>query len=234
VKKGSKGHLGEDVHLALLNEVSQILPEGCQIVFLGDGEFDGTDLQATLAKLGWEYVVRTAKNAIIFDDQDEFSLKDVAITRGELLEIADVELTRNQYGPVTVLIWWDKAYDKPIYLVTNMACIEEACACYRRRFRIETFFSDQKSRGFNLHKSHQAEPERLKRLLIPACLAYIWMIFLGETVEQDKEVMKQIHRADRCDLSLFQVGLRYLEYLLNYDLRIPVNFMLPGIMKCVR
>ena len=115
-----------------------------------------------------------------------------------------------------------------------MACIEEACEYYRRRFRIETFFSDQKSRGFNLHKSHQANTERLKRLLIPACLAYIWMIFLGETVEKDKEVMKQIHRADRCDLSLFQIGLRYLEYLLNYGLSIPVSFMLPGIMKCVR
>lgn len=234
VKKGCKGHLSEDVHLELLDEVSRILPTGCQVVFLGDGEFDGIDLQAALAKLGWEYVLRTAKNAIVFDDQDEFSLKEVGITRGELLEIADIELTRNRYGPVTVLIWWDKAYDKPIYLVTNMACIEEACACYRRRFRIETFFSDQKSRGFNLHKSHQADTQRLTRLLIPACLAYIWMIFLGETVEEDKEVMKQIHRADRCDLSLFQIGLRYLEYLLNHGLSIPVNFLLPRIMKCVR
>ena len=234
VKKGGKGHLAEDVHLELLDKVSQILPKGCQVVFLGDGEFDGIDLQAALAKLGWKYVVRTAKNTIVFDDQDEFSLKDVGLTRGELLEIPDVELTRSRYGLVTVLIWWDQAYDKPIYLVTNMACSEEACAYYRRRFRIETFFSDQKSRGFNLHKSHQADTTRLKRLLIPACLAYIWMIFLGEMVEQDTAVMKQIHRADRCDLSLFQLGLRYLEYLLNYDLRIPIDFILPGIMKCVR
>lgn len=234
VKKGCKGHLAEEVHLELLDEVSRILPPDCQVVFLGDGEFDGINLQASLAKLGWEYVVRTAKNAIVSDNQDEFSLKEVGIVRGELLEISDVELTRNCYGPVTVLIWWDKAYDQPIYLVTNMACLEEACAYYRRRFRIETFFSDQKSRGFNLHKSHQADTQRLTRLLIPACLAYIWMIFLGETAEEDKEVMKQIHRTDRCDLSLFQIGLRYLDYLLNQGLHIPVNFILPRIMKCVR
>jgi hypothetical protein len=38
---------------------------------------------------------------------------------------------------------------------------------------IETFFSDQKSRGFNLHKSHVSDPARLARLLIAACLACI-------------------------------------------------------------
>jgi hypothetical protein len=43
---------------------------------------------------------------------------------------------------------------------------------------IETFFSDQKSRGFHLHKSHIADATRLARLLIAACLAYIWMDLL--------------------------------------------------------
>lgn len=31
---------------------------------------------------------------------------------------------------------------------------------YAKRFRIETFFSDQKSRGFHLHKSHLSDPVR--------------------------------------------------------------------------
>lgn len=84
VKKGSKGHLPEDVHLELLTQVSQILPTECQIIFLGDSEFDGTDLQAALTALGWEYVVRTAQNAIVSDDQDAFSLKEVGITGSEI------------------------------------------------------------------------------------------------------------------------------------------------------
>jgi hypothetical protein len=45
--------------------------------------------------------------------------------------------------------------------------------------RIETFFSDQKSRGFQLDKSHISQPQRLARLLIATCLAYIWMVYLG-------------------------------------------------------
>lgn len=229
VVKGSKGHLAEAIHLNLIAEVSQIITYDCQVIFLGDGEFDGTRVQEALSNLGWDYVLRTAKNAVVNDDGDEFSLKEISLAPGQFVEMPDVELTRNYYGPVTVIIWWHRDYDKPIYLVTNMACSEEACAFYRKRFRIETFFSDQKSRGFNLHKSHQSNPERLKRLLIPACLAYIWMIYLGTVVENDRTVMKQIHRADRCDLSIFQIGLRYLAFLLNRDLSIPFSFLLPTL-----
>jgi hypothetical protein len=227
VVKGSKGHLAEDIHLDLIAQVSQIITYDCQVIFLGDGEFDGTGVQEALSNLGWHYVLRTAKNAIVNDDGDEFSLKDISLAPGQLIEIPDVELTREYYGPVTVILWWHRDYDKPIYLVTNMDCSEEACSFYRKRYRIETFFSDQKSRGFNLHKSHQSNPERLSRLLIAACLAYIWMIYLGTLVQNDSWVMKQIHRADRCDLSLFQIGLRYLEFLLNRDMSIPFSFLLP-------
>jgi hypothetical protein len=37
---------------------------------------------------------------------------------------------------------------------------------YRKRFNIETLFSDLKSRGFNAHKSGLRDPERVSRLLI--------------------------------------------------------------------
>ena len=56
-------------------------------------------------------------------------------------------MTRDAYGPVMVLSCWAKGYQEPLYLVSNMDAAEEACRYYQKRFRIETFFSDQKSRG---------------------------------------------------------------------------------------
>jgi Transposase DDE domain len=64
---------------------------------------------------------------------------------------------------VMVLSCWAKGYHEPLYLVSNLATAEEACRYYQKRFRIETFFSDQKSRGFHIHKSHIADPQRLSR-----------------------------------------------------------------------
>ncbi len=76
---------------------------------------------------------------------------------------------------------------------------------------------------FHLHKSHISESARLSRLLMAACLAYIWIVYLGALCEQDGWVCI-IHRGDRCDLSLFQLGLRLLDYLLNEGCTIPIAF----------
>ena len=137
-----------------------------------------------------------------------------------------VLFTREEYGPVHVIAWWEIGYEEPIYLVTNVEKAHPACTYYRKRFRIETFFSDQKSRGFHLHKSHISDPQRLARLMIAACFAYIWIIYLGVICLQDGW-KNQIHRTDRCDLSLFQLGLDLLEYFLNENLPILVDFRLP-------
>jgi Transposase DDE domain len=104
-----------------------------------------------------------------------------------------------------------------------MSSAEEAIDYYKKRFHIETFFSDQKSRGFNIQKSHLTDPQRLSRLLIASCLAYIWIVYLGALCQKDGW-QSIIHRRKRCDLSLFQLGLRLLEHFLNEGLPIPVQF----------
>ncbi len=117
-------------------------------------------------------------------------------------------------------------YDTPLSLVTNMLDLDAALALYRKRAHIETFFSDQKSRGFHLHKSHLSDPKRLARLLIAACLAYVWLVYLGVCALRDGW-MQRLHRRDRCDLSLFRLGLRLLARCLKDDLPIPAGFLVP-------
>ena len=225
VRQGPKGHFPEALHIALVELVSGLIPEGAQVVFLGDGEFDGTRLQQTVQDAGWSYVCRTGCHRTAWWDGETFRLDTLGacIKPGTLIELSEVLLTRKAYGPIMLICGWAKGYQDPLYLVSNMDTAEEACRYYQKRFRIETFFADQKSRGFHLHKSHIADPQRLSRLLIAACLAYIWIIYLGSLCE--KEGWRSvIHRRDRCDLSLFQLGLRLLDNFLNEDLPIPIAF----------
>jgi hypothetical protein len=95
-----------------------------------------------------------------------------------------VKLTRDAYGPVMVLSCWATGYQEPLYLVSNREAAEGACRSYQKRFRIETFFSDQTTRGFHIHKSPISDPQRLSRLLMAACLAYIWIVYLGALCEK--------------------------------------------------
>ena len=53
VRQGPKGPCPEDLHIALVELIHTCLPEGTPVVFLGDGEFDGTKLQQTLHEAGW-------------------------------------------------------------------------------------------------------------------------------------------------------------------------------------
>ncbi len=225
VVKGKKGHFPEEAHVSLVEQVANLVPKGTDVIFLVDGEFDGITLQETVDKKGWQYVCRTAKNTVLTDDGDEFSFQDLGIEPGDIISIPEVNFTREEYGPVHTIAWWDKRNKDPIFLVTNMELAEEACYWYKKRFRIETFFSDQKSRGFHLHKSHLDKPERLATLMIAACLAYIWMVYLGDFAKRTGW-NKVIHRTDRCDLSLFQLGLSLLDHFLNEGISIPVAFQM--------
>ena len=226
VVKGSKGHFPEDTHVKLVQKVHELVPEGVtDVVFLGDGEFDGTLLQAELEKYFWRYVCRTASNTILSHHGVECAYQDLPLQAGERWSISDISFTRKYYGPILAIGWWRLGCQEPIYLVTNLDSADEACAWYQKRFRIETFFSDQKSRGFHLHKSHLSDPARIARLMLAACLAYLWIVYLG-ALAMATSFNREIHRTERCDLSLFQLGLRVLDYLLDNDLPIFVSFTL--------
>lgn len=223
VVKGSKGHFPEGTHIKLVQKVHELIPEITDIVFLGDGEFDGTILQARLETYCWRYVCRTASNTILSRNGVECAYQDFPLQVGQQWHIAQVFFTRRYYGPILAIGWWRRDCKEPIYLVTNLDSAEEACHCYSKRFCIETFFSDQKSRGFHLHKSHLSDPARIARLMLAACMAYIWIVYLG-ALAQETGFNQIIHRTDRCDLSLFQLGLKMLDFLLLHHLPIPVSF----------
>jgi hypothetical protein len=229
VVKGKKGHFPQQTHCALLAQIQDLIPAGTEVTVLGDGEFDGTEFQAVLRKLKWNYVCRTAPNLLMTVEGQQFTIGAMAPRRGERLAVRPAYLTAEQYGPVSILAVWEDAYEEPLYLVTNMADLQAALALYRKRAHIETFFSDQKSRGFHLHKSHLSDPKRLMRLLIAACLAYLWLVYLGVCALRDTW-LKRLHRQDRCDLSLFRLGLRLLARCLKDDIPIPEGFLVPVVL----
>lgn len=106
VVKGSKGHFPEESHVALLEQVYPLVPEGADVIFLGDGEFDGTTLQATVDGYGWYYVCRMAKNTLLEEEGEEFTLAELGVMPGDPpLSLPEVTFTRQRYGPVHAIAW---------------------------------------------------------------------------------------------------------------------------------
>jgi hypothetical protein len=74
VRQGPKGHFPEGLHIALVDLMRACLPEGTQVVCLGDGECDGTTLQATLNEAGWLSACRTAQSTVATWEGETFRL----------------------------------------------------------------------------------------------------------------------------------------------------------------
>lgn len=226
VVKGKKGHLPQDQHCALITRLQAVLPDTAQVVLLGDGAFDGTQLQAAIRTATWEYVCRTGINITVYAQDRVFTVGDLPLKRGEAVALDNVQMTAERYGPVLLLGIWEMNQDTPIYLVTSLSDANVAAEWYRLRFRIESMFANHKSRGFHIHKSHLNKPERLARLLLATSLAYLWVHEVA-MFAQTQGWVAQFHRTDRCDLSLFQIGLRAMHYARREGKRIPMRLHLP-------
>ena len=224
-RRGKKGHHSEAMHLELIKCVKKIIPAQASVIFLGDGEFDAISLIKTVESYGWNYACRTAKNRHLQEDDEAFSFQKVGVGQDTYFSMPRVSHADDPSYSFHAIVWWEQPHEEPVYLMSNIALAREAIYWYKKRYHIETFFSDKKSRGFNLHKSHISDPDRLNNLMIATCLAYIWMVFLGVwAIKNGWHTI--IHRTDRCDLSLFQLGIRMMEFRLNRCKRIPVGFQL--------
>ncbi len=105
VVKGRQGHLPEHVHLQLLGQLHDILPPHARAIFLGDGEFDGIELQAALQTVGFQYVCRTAKNTVLYEDDYFFSFCDLLVQPDDLIQVPNIWFTKEGYDSVTALVW---------------------------------------------------------------------------------------------------------------------------------
>lgn len=228
VYKGKKGHASAERHMQALEKIVPLLPEPSQVVLLGDAEYDTTEMLAWVEKnTSWQYVLRTAPQIYAQVGETAQAIRDYPLERGKVFCLQKAGFTQTSTVTLNIISWWASRYAEPIFLVTNIENPYEACRYYRRRFRIETFFSDQKSRGFHIHKSHLADPARLSRLLIAACLAYIWMITQGLQVIAEG-LSSLIDRTDRTDKSLFRLGLDWIKYALKRRIDFqPTFYFLP-------
>jgi hypothetical protein len=128
VRQAPKGHFPGDRHIALVALIREVRPEGAQVVFVGDGEFDGTALPATLQAAGWSYACRTAMSTVARWEGETFRLDTVGacLQPGRLIALQDVYCTQAAYGPIMVLCCWPKGSQEPLYLISNIADAEEA------------------------------------------------------------------------------------------------------------
>ena len=71
-------------------------------------------------------------------------------------------------------------------------------------------FGDFKKHGFDLESTILRHFLRLSRLTLAVALLYVWLISVGgRTIRNGLRLL--VDRTDRRDVSIFQIGLRFIE-----------------------
>ena len=225
VYAGKKGHASAEVHITVLKLLQTLVPPATKLVLLGDAEYDTVEMLSWVKKdTDWLFVVRTDPRILLTEMGRTYRFSDLIREENSCVAVSDAMFTKKQFGPIMAVANWQRPHARPVYLISNHESLRDICHFYRLRFKIETMFSDTKSRGFNIQKSHLRHPERVARLLLAAVLAYLWMVFLGCTIADDEPRRRKIDRKNRMDKSLFRLGFDWLKYALTRGVDFDVYF----------
>jgi len=210
--KHVRGHSTAVKQLALLAYVRQLIPKGAAIFLVGDCEFGSVAVLRQLDKWRWFYVLRQKTDTgVWFNEKSGWQMFGSYIHKpGQSFWLGRGYLTASEIYPVNLLVHWEVGEKEPWCLATNLPDLQMALQFYRRRMWIEEMFGDLKKHGFDLEHTMLRHFERLSRLTLAVALLYVWLISIGTRTVRDG-LRNLVDRTDRRDLSIFQIGLRFIE-----------------------
>lgn len=222
--KHVRGHSTPDAQLALLAYVRSLLPRGTAILLVGDCEFGAVEVLKQLDAWCWDYVLRQKcrSHICLLGQTDWHDFGSWVNKPGRSMWLGKGWLTQSKIYPVNLLAHWKVGEDQPWCLATNLPDRQMTLQAYVRRMWIEEMFGDLKGHGFDLELTMLRHVEKLSRLTLAVALLYVWSISTGTKAIRDS-LREKVDRKDRRDLSIFQIGLRFIERLLINSLPCPVN-----------
>jgi hypothetical protein len=131
-------------------------------------------------------------------------------------------LTASKIYPTNLLAHWRSGEEEPWCLATNLPDREMTLRFYRRRMWIEEMFGDMKKHGFDLESTRLQHFLRLSRLMLAVAWLYVWLISVG-TDSVHRGLRHLVDRNDRRDLSIFQIGFRFIQRSLTNALFISIS-----------
>jgi hypothetical protein len=215
----------------MLRQVAEFLRLRVKTVnFLADRGFRDCDWAQLCQKLGWHYDIRTANNTFVtLRDGRYCRIDDLGVQPGQRRYFQEVLFTQDYKLFANLSVTWtvgdEQHAPELVAVVSDQHADRNRLREYRVRMDTEQSFRDDKSGGFDMADTHLIHAERLERLLLALAIAKLWCHELGEYVLDGGETLRRIidPGAERA-LSIFQLGLRWLQRALSTNVALLPNF----------
>jgi hypothetical protein len=224
---------------ALLDTLVPFLPAEGSVLVLADRGLRSRRLATAAQARGWHFALRLTQTQRFQPRSGPVRTVGSLVGHGRTtVRLAHVRLwaprRKVRSGAGGWVTDWDQGLlvnlvahghaDDPWLLATDLPPTTAALAAYRQRMRIEELFRDLKSFGWQWQDSHVRAPDHVARLLLILALATVWMVSLGQQVDQ--QGLRRVLEGSRTCLSRFHLGLRWFLRCRTLDQPLPCTFAL--------
>ncbi|AFZ66659.1 IS4 family transposase [Deinococcus peraridilitoris] len=192
----------------LVARLLKVLPAKQWRVLVADREFVGREWFAFLRRRGVKRCLRIRGDSRV----DDLRLDEgwAYVEPGQVVGLLE---KANIYGQVMQLVVTRTPEGELLALATDLK-IDETRGVYHLRWSVESTFSAQKSRGFDLEASAMTKPARLERLVGVVTLAMAWCLRIGTWCHEQRPIKRKKH--GRRAVSLVKYGLERLAAALRW------------------
>jgi hypothetical protein len=214
-----RGHSSSTQQVSLLKYVASLIPQNPSVFLVGDSEFGSIWVLKQLKQWHWFFVLRQKGNIGLWTNEQTGwqRMAHYVQNAGQSVWCSNSYLTQTEIHPVSALIHWQVGEKEPWCLATNLpdACL--TLRYYRRRMWTEEMFADFKKHGFDLQNTMLRNPPRLSRLTLAVAFLSVWLLAVGSRTIR-AGLRHFVDRKDRRDLSVFQIGSRFIDRQLLHAL----------------
>jgi hypothetical protein len=206
----------------LLRRVHGCLPQGAAVTLLADRGLAWPVILDACAELGWHYLLRLqGSTKVILPDGREVTARElVGRIGGRWLGRARL-FKKAGWREASVLAYWPPGREDCWLLASDERACPRRFATYGQRTWTEELFRDEKSQGLNWQKSRVNDPRHAERLLLVLALALLLAVVLGVQVLK-RGWRRHLESGRRRGLSVVQLGLRGLRYVVGHELPLGV------------
>lgn len=192
----TKGAIGFDVQEKLLLSVFEMIPDEAEILLAADRFYGTSALVEWCKKHKWQYRIRLKGNLI-------FQHEGGDITPQEAIEMKISGLTGACFNytdiSTNIGILWERenGHKEPWFIAMDCNPSKYKILDYGMRWGIECMFSDFKSRGFSITKTHLKDADRIEALILILTISLYWAVSTGMRPRLDKTTHSKKNSIDR-------------------------------------
>lgn len=228
-----KGLTQVEVLKEMLQQVANFLKLRVErVLFLADRGFRDCDWANLCQELGWDFAIRLAYNtSVTLENGSPIWIDALGVQKGECKYFQNVKVTLRAKLRGNLSVTWTNGNRgqkvELLAVISSRPAGQARLDEYARRMRIEESFRDDQSAGFDLEHTRLEHPQRLQRLLLALAIATLWCHEIGEQVLQNQSLRDELDPGGKMrELSIFQLGLRFIRRCISVALERLPNFNL--------